>query len=61
MSKSRVLPIHGFPETEDPIPFTIKTFDDLGTQPQDATPHQHEFYAIQYVTGGKGNHIIDFS
>jgi AraC family transcriptional regulator, transcriptional activator of pobA len=24
-------------------------------------PHRHEFYAIQYVTGGKGNHIIDFS
>jgi AraC family transcriptional regulator, transcriptional activator of pobA len=61
MTTPRVLPIHGFPGTEEAIPFTITTFDDLGSPTQDALPHRHEFYAIQYVTGGKGNHIIDFS
>lgn len=61
MKPTRILPIHGFPETGDPIPFALKTFAYLGPPTQDAWPHRHEFYAIQYVTGGKGKQIIDFS
>jgi AraC family transcriptional activator of pobA len=61
MKTLRVLPIHAFPETEAPAPFAIETLDNPGSKTQDALPHRHEFYAIQYVTGGKGQHVIDFS
>ncbi|MBN2439115.1 MAG: helix-turn-helix domain-containing protein [Deltaproteobacteria bacterium] len=61
MKTSRVLPIHGFPETETPAPFAIVALGEPGSKTQDDLPHRHEFYAIQYVTGGKGQHVIDFS
>jgi len=61
MKAAKILPVHGFPETEYPIPFAVKTFDYLGPPTQDGSPHRDEFYAIQYVTGGRGKHVIDFS
>lgn len=60
MKTLRVLPIHEFPDMEAPAPFSIVTLGDPGSKTLDALPHRHEFYAIQYVTGGKGQHFIDF-
>lgn len=61
MKTLRVLPIHEFPDVEAPTPFAIVKLGEAESRTQDALPHRHEFYAIQYVTGGKGHHVIDFS
>jgi AraC family transcriptional activator of pobA len=60
MKTLRVLPIHEFPDMEAQAPFAIVTLGEPGSKTLDALPHRHEFYAIQYVTGGKGQHVIDF-
>ena len=61
MKTLRVLPTHEFPDTEAPAPFAIVTLGEPGSKTLDVFPHRHAFYATQYVTGGKGQHIIDFN
>jgi len=57
------LPIHDCDTLSlDPgLPFHIHLFQPQNDPAQDGYAHRHTFYSIQYVTGGKGAYVIDFT
>ena len=41
--------------------FEINTVHNMGPLAQAGFPHRHDFYEVFYVTGGKGEHVVDFT
>ncbi|WP_244502316.1 AraC family ligand binding domain-containing protein, partial [Streptomyces oceani] len=41
------------------LPFAIGSFDSIGPMSRASFPHRHTFHEIVYVTGGRGEHVID--
>jgi AraC-like DNA-binding protein len=40
--------------------FKARSFQPDDREPQVSYPHRHEFYQVQFITGGRGIHVIDF-
>ncbi|MFD5245912.1 AraC family transcriptional regulator [Amycolatopsis sp. NPDC058340] len=60
--KAGELPLHRLEvRAPDALPFTVGTFDAVGPMSRAAFPHRHTFYEIVHVTGGTGDHVIDFT
>ncbi|GAA4601221.1 AraC-like DNA-binding protein [Actinoplanes octamycinicus] len=43
----------------DTFPFAMGTFDRIGPLSRAEFAHRHTFYEIDFVTGGRGSHVID--
>lgn len=55
------LPLHRFsPHREADLPFEIARVEQLPAVARTARPHRHAFYEIVWITGGAGQHHIDF-
>ena len=55
------LPLHQFSQQRKfDIPFEIGRIEELPAMARTALPHRHTFYEIFWITGGSGNHNIDF-
>ncbi len=60
--KAGELPLHRLEvRAPDALPFSVGTFDTIGPMSRAAFPHRHTFYEIVHVTGGTGDHVIDFT
>ncbi|MGP3982458.1 AraC family transcriptional regulator [Streptomyces sp. KR80] len=42
-------------------PFIMGSFDSIGPMSRASFPHRHSFHEIVYVTGGRGNHVVDLA
>lgn len=55
------VPLHHFSQQrEQDIPFEIGRIETLPAAARSAQPHRHSFYEILWITGGSGEHHIDF-
>lgn len=55
------IPLHEFSYHPDRrLPFAIGRLDQLPPEAQASYPNRHTFYEIFWITGGIGNHVIDF-
>ncbi len=55
------LPLHKFSlRRKFDIPFMIGRIEELPAMARTPLPHRHTFYEIFWITGGSGNHNIDF-
>ncbi|MEU3626887.1 AraC family transcriptional regulator [Amycolatopsis coloradensis] len=60
--KAGELPLHRLEvRAPDALPFTVGTFDTIGPMSRASFPHRHTFYEIVHVTGGTGDHVVDFT
>lgn len=60
--KAGELPLHRLEvRAPDALPFAVGTFDTIGPMSRAAFPHRHTFYEIVYITGGTGDHVVDFT
>ncbi len=59
-----IVPTHDFPSLENPLFFEIFEYSPLTVMTpvleSNFSPHRHKFYELLYLTGGDGEHIIDF-
>ncbi|GIL26509.1 AraC family transcriptional regulator [Actinocatenispora comari] len=55
------LPVHRL-AVPDPelLPFAIGSFDEIGPLSRARFAHRHRFHEIVFVTGGHGEHLVDF-
>ncbi|GAA4909786.1 AraC-like DNA-binding protein [Stackebrandtia albiflava] len=44
----------------DTVPVAVGDFDSIGPESRAEYPHRHTFYEVVLVTGGRGEHVIDF-
>ncbi|QPC83721.1 helix-turn-helix domain-containing protein [Phototrophicus methaneseepsis] len=59
-SSEVTFPIHRRDLTNHEYAFALRKFCPNNPIEQPKYPHRHAFYQMLYITGGQGNHVVDF-